>query len=56
VLDLRTWVDALPDAGELRPDGLHFSPGAAKSVSERFLGPQIVSLTIEATSIPEGQG
>ncbi len=44
VLDLRTWMEsdgvALDHAA--RPDGLHFTIGAATDVATRWLGPQLV--------------
>ena len=49
VIDLRSWLDAagLADDHEVRPDGVHFEPGAALRIAEDFLGESLVRAAIE---------
>lgn len=48
VVDLRGWLDASGLAGnhDVRPDGVHFEPGAALRIAEDFLGESLVRVAI----------
>jgi len=49
VVDLRSWLDTagLADDHEVRPDGVHFEPGAALRIAEEFLGESLVRVAIQ---------
>jgi hypothetical protein len=46
VLDLRGWVEAngLATSRDARPDGMHWTPQSAFDVTERWLGPNLLSI------------
>ena len=48
VLDLRAWLEAMGGTkdGQLRPDGLHWSPEAGYWVAERYLAGSLVSIAL----------
>ena len=48
VLDLRAWLEAMGGStdGQLRPDGLHWSPEAGYWVAERYLAGSLVSIAL----------
>jgi len=46
VLDLRAWVEGngLAASHDVRPDGMHWTPQAAFDVTDRWLGPALLSI------------
>ena len=55
LLDLRAWVEAngIAASQDARPDGMHWTPEAAFDLTDRWLGPTLLSIarqTSEASS------
>lgn len=48
VVDLAAWVESQPDDNTLRPDGVHFSDGAALRAAE-WLAPQVLEVYADLT-------
>jgi peptidoglycan/LPS O-acetylase OafA/YrhL/lysophospholipase L1-like esterase len=48
VVDLRTWMESTGYATreDMRPDGIHFTPEAARQVAEEWLGPELVATAL----------
>ena len=46
LIDLAGWMQTLPGGeldGDIRPDGVHFTPETSLYVADRFLGPAILA-------------